>query len=105
MGCKPNMAPTRVFDTPINESGIIAMAIGMGANGMRPVAEIQFADYIFPGFDQVVSELSRLRYRSVAQYIAPVTIRTPLRRRHSRWTNPLYEPGGVLYAHSWASKW
>ena len=67
----------RVFDAPINEAAIIAMAIGMSAKGLRPVAEIQFADYIFPGFDQVVSELSRIRYRSAGQFTTPVTVRTP----------------------------
>lgn len=67
----------RVFDAPINEAAIVAMAIGMSAKGLRPVAEIQFADYIFPGFDQVVSELSRIRYRSAGQFTTPVTIRTP----------------------------
>ena len=67
----------RSFDAPINESAIIAMAIGMAAKGMRPVAEIQFADYIFPAIDQIVSELSRLRYRTAGQFTAPVTIRTP----------------------------
>src|SRR2546430_9564056 len=67
----------RVLDTPIAEGGIIAAAIGMGVNGLKPVAEIQFADYIYPGFDQVVSELARLRYRSAGEVFAPVTIRTP----------------------------
>lgn len=67
----------RVFDAPINEGAIVAMAMGMAVNGMRPVAEIQFADYIFPGFDQILSELSRIRYRSANQFTAPVTIRTP----------------------------
>jgi len=67
----------RVFDAPINESAIIAMAIGMASNGLRPVAEIQFADYIFPGFDQIISELSRLRYRTAGDFTAPVTVRTP----------------------------
>src|SRR2546429_6438588 len=67
----------RVLDTPIAEGGIIAAAIGMGVNGLKPVAEIQFADYIYPGFDQVVSELARLRYRSAGEFFAPVTIRTP----------------------------
>ena len=67
----------RVLDTPISEGGIIAAAIGMGVNGLKPVAEIQFADYIYPGFDQVVSELARLRYRSAGEFAAPVTIRTP----------------------------
>lgn len=67
----------RVIDAPIAEGGIIGAAIGMGVNGMRPVAEIQFADYIYPGFDQVVSELARLRYRTCGEFFSPVTIRTP----------------------------
>ena len=67
----------RSFDAPINEAAIVAMAIGMGVKGMRPVTEIQFADYIFPGLDQIVSELSRIRYRTAGQFTTPVTIRTP----------------------------
>ncbi|WP_417496799.1 alpha-ketoacid dehydrogenase subunit beta [Maricaulis sp.] len=67
----------RCFDAPINEAAIVAMAIGMAANGLKPVAEIQFADYIFPGLDQIVSELSRLRYRTAGTITAPVVIRTP----------------------------
>ena len=67
----------RVIDAPIAEGGIIGAAIGMGVNGLRPVAEIQFADYIYPGFDQIVSELARLRYRSCGEFFSPVTIRTP----------------------------
>ncbi|MFO1401806.1 MAG: alpha-ketoacid dehydrogenase subunit beta [Steroidobacteraceae bacterium] len=67
----------RVIDTPIAEGAIVGAAIGMGVNGLRPVAEIQFADYIYPAFDQIVSELARLRYRSAGDFWAPVTIRTP----------------------------
>ncbi len=67
----------RVLDTPIAEGAIIGAAIGMAVNGLRPVAEIQFADYIYPGFDQIASELARLRYRSAGEFYAPVTIRTP----------------------------
>jgi 2-oxoisovalerate dehydrogenase E1 component beta subunit len=67
----------RVLDTPIAEGGIVAAAIGMGVNGLRPVAEIQFADYIYPGIDQIASELARIRYRSAGEFFAPVTIRTP----------------------------
>jgi len=67
----------RVIDAPIAEGGIVGTAIGMGVNGLRPVAEIQFADYIYPGVDQVVSELARLRYRTCGEFFSPVTIRTP----------------------------
>lgn len=68
---------TRVFDTPISECGIIGAAVGMGAYGLRPVPEIQFADYIYPGIDQLISEAARLRYRSVGEFIAPLTVRSP----------------------------
>ena len=61
----------RSFDAPINEAAIVAMAIGMAARGLKPLAEIQFADYIFPGLDQIVSELSRLRYRTAGTFTAP----------------------------------
>lgn len=68
----------RCFDTPISEGGIIGIAIGMAANGLRPVAEIQFADYIYPAYDQIASEAARLRYRSNGDFAAPITIRTPV---------------------------
>jgi 2-oxoisovalerate dehydrogenase E1 component beta subunit len=68
---------TRCFDTPIGEGGIVATAIGMGAYGLRPVVEIQFADYIYPAYDQIVSEAARLRYRSAGDFTAPLVIRTP----------------------------
>jgi 2-oxoisovalerate dehydrogenase E1 component beta subunit len=67
----------RVIDSPIAEGGIIATAIGMGVNGLRPAAEIQFADYIYPAFDQVASELARLRHRTAGDFHAPVTVRVP----------------------------
>jgi len=68
---------TRCFDTPIGEGGIVGVAVGMGAYGLRPVVEIQFADYIYPAFDQLVSEAARLRYRSAGDFWAPMTVRTP----------------------------
>jgi 2-oxoisovalerate dehydrogenase E1 component beta subunit len=68
---------TRCFDAPIAEGGIVAAAIGMSAYGLRPVIEIQFADYIYPGYDQLVSEAARLRYRSAGDFTAPLTLRTP----------------------------
>jgi 2-oxoisovalerate dehydrogenase E1 component beta subunit len=67
----------RVIDAPIAEGGIIGAVIGMAVNGLRPVAEIQFADYIYPGFDQIASQLARIRYRTAGDFFAPVTIRTP----------------------------
>ena len=68
---------TRCFDTPISEGGIVATAIGMGAYGLRPVVEIQFADYILPAYDQLVSEAARLRYRSGGEFWSPITVRSP----------------------------
>jgi 2-oxoisovalerate dehydrogenase E1 component beta subunit len=76
-GLQKKYGMTRCFDAPIAEGGIIAVAIGMGAYGLRPCVEIQFADYIYPGFDQIVSEAARLRYRSAGDFQAPITIRTP----------------------------
>jgi 2-oxoisovalerate dehydrogenase E1 component beta subunit len=67
----------RVIDAPIAEGGIIGAVIGMAVNGLRPVAEIQFADYIYPGFDQIASQLARIRYRTAGDFYVPVTIRTP----------------------------
>ncbi len=67
----------RVIDAPIAEGGIIGAAIGMGVNGLRPIAEIQFADYIYPGVDQIASQLAKLRYRTGGDFFAPVTVRTP----------------------------
>ena len=67
----------RVFDTPLAESGIIGTAIGMAMYGFRPVPEVQFADFIYPAFDQIVNELAKMRYRSGGQYTCPMVIRTP----------------------------
>ncbi|HKN06549.1 MAG TPA: alpha-ketoacid dehydrogenase subunit beta [Thermoplasmata archaeon] len=67
----------RVIDTPLSETGIIGAAIGMALYGLKPIAEIQFLDFIYPAFDQIVSELAKFRYRSGGQYPAHVVIRTP----------------------------
>jgi 2-oxoisovalerate dehydrogenase E1 component beta subunit len=67
----------RVIDTPLAESGIIGTALGMALYGLRPVPEIQFADFIFPAFNQIVSEAARMRYRSNNGYAVPMTIRAP----------------------------
>lgn len=70
--------PDRVIDTPLSEGGIVGTAIGMAMYGLRPVVEIQFSDFIFPAFDQIVNELAKLRYRSGGEYTAPLVIRTPV---------------------------
>lgn len=67
----------RVFDTPLCEQGIIGFGIGMAQKGLKPICEIQFADYIFPAYDQIVNELAKMRYRTGNQYTAPMVIRTP----------------------------
>ena len=76
-GLQAKFGTSRVFDAPIAEGGIVGAAIGMGAYGLRPVAEIQFADYMYPGYDQMVSGAARLRYRSAGDFTAPITIRMP----------------------------
>ena len=78
LGLVEEFGPDRVIDTPLAEAGIIGAAIGMAMYGLRPVPEIQFSDFIFPAFDQIVNELAKLRYRSGGQYAAPVVIRTPV---------------------------
>jgi 2-oxoisovalerate dehydrogenase E1 component beta subunit len=76
-GLQHRFGPQRVFDTPLAEGGIVAIAIGMGINGLRPVPEIQFSDYMYPAFDQISNELAKLRYRSGGEWTAPLTIRAP----------------------------
>ena len=87
----------RCFDTPITESGLIGAAIGMGAYGIRPVVEIQFADYIYPAYDQLVSEAARLRYRSVGDFHLPDHRALALRRRHLRRPDAQPERGGPFH--------
>jgi len=76
-GLQKKYGNQRVFDAPISEGGIVGTAVGMGAYGLRPVVEIQFADYVYPAFDQIVSEAARLRYRSAGDFTAPLTMRMP----------------------------
>ena len=75
--CRRNTARSRCFDTPISELGIVGAAVGMAAYGLRPCVEIQFADYMYPAYDQIVSEAARLRYRSNGQFTCPLVVRMP----------------------------
>src|SRR4051794_18220102 len=76
-GLQKQFGKTRVFDTPISEGGIVSTAVGMACYGLKPVIEIQFADYIYPGYDQIVSEVAKIRYRTAAEWTMPMVIRTP----------------------------
>ena len=77
-GLQQEFGEHRSFDTPISESGIVGSAVGMAAYGLRPVAEIQFADYMYPAYDQIVSEVARLRSRSAGELTAPLVVRMPV---------------------------
>jgi pyruvate dehydrogenase E1 component beta subunit len=76
-GLQKEFGADRVIDTPLSETGIIGTAVGMALYGMKPVAEIQFIDFIYPAFDQIVSEVAKFRYRSGGQYPCPMVIRSP----------------------------
>lgn len=76
-GLTSEFGEDRCFDTPLSEDGIIGVGVGLAMNGMKPVCEIQFQDFIFPAFDQIVSEAAKMRYRSGGQYTVPMVIRTP----------------------------
>src|ERR1700754_4619358 len=76
-GLQQKSGTSRCFDTPISELGIVGVAVGMAAYGLRPCVEIQFADYMYPAYDQIVSEAARLRYRSNGNFTAPLVVRMP----------------------------
>ena len=76
-GLQKKFGVDRVFDAPLSEQGIVGFAIGMAIYGLKPVCEIQFADYIFPAYDQIVNEMAKMRYRTGNEYSAEFVIRTP----------------------------
>jgi 2-oxoisovalerate dehydrogenase E1 component beta subunit len=76
-GLLDEFGPERVIDSPLAESGMVGVAIGAAMNGLRPVVEIQFADFIFPAFNQIVSEAARMYYRTNGDYSVPIVIRAP----------------------------
>jgi 2-oxoisovalerate dehydrogenase E1 component beta subunit len=77
VGWMEEFGEERVIDTPLAEAGIVGTAIGMAMHGLLPVVEIQFADFIFPAFDQILSEAARMRYRSNGAFGCPMVIRAP----------------------------
>src|SRR5690349_18142401 len=76
-GLQAKYGKTRCFDAPINESGILGTAIGMAAYGLKPCVEIQFADYMYPAYDQITQEAARIRYRSNGDFTCPIVLRMP----------------------------
>jgi 2-oxoisovalerate dehydrogenase E1 component beta subunit len=94
-GLQEEFGPARVMDTPLAESLIVGSAIGLSVNGMRPVAEIQFADFIAPAFDQIVNEAAKFYYRSNGDWNCPITIRAPYG----------VVPGGALYHSQSVEAW
>lgn len=76
-GLQKKYGKSRCFDTPISELGIVGAAVGMAAYGLKPCVEIQFADYVYPAYDQIVSEAARLRYRSAGGFTCPLVVRMP----------------------------
>ncbi len=77
-GLQQEFGEDRVVDTPLSETGIMGAAVGMALGGLRPVPEIQFADFIYPALDQLVNEASKYRYRSGGEYTCPMTVRVPV---------------------------
>ncbi|HZC19925.1 MAG TPA: alpha-ketoacid dehydrogenase subunit beta [Rubrobacteraceae bacterium] len=94
-GLQEEFGPSRVMDTPLAESLVVGAAIGLSVNGMRPVAEIQFADFIPPAFDQIVNEAARFYYRSNRDWNVPLTVRIPYGAVH----------GGALYHSQSVEAW
>lgn len=76
-GLQEQFGEERCFDSPLSERAIVGFGIGLAQKGLKPICEIQFADYIFPAYDQIVNELAKMRYRTGNQYSAPVVIRAP----------------------------
>jgi 2-oxoisovalerate dehydrogenase E1 component beta subunit len=98
-GLTAEFGDQRVLDTPLAESGIIGVAIGAALAGMRPVAEIQFADFVYPGLNQLLNEAAKLRYRSAGGWTCPLVVRMPYGGVHG---GGLYHGGSVeaMFVHA-----
>ena len=104
-GLQKDFGEDRVIDTPLAESGIIGTAIGLALRGYRPVCEIQFDGFVYPAYDQIVSQLAKMHYRSGGPVAAAGRHPDPVRRRHRRGRAPQRVAGGVLRAHRRACGW
>ncbi len=99
-GLMQRFGEQRVIDTPLAESGIVGMAIGMAIAGYRPVAEIQFSGFAYPAYDQLVSHAARMRNRSRGEFTVPLVVRMPYGGRHPGAGAPFREHGGCLRARA-----
>src|ERR1700756_16545 len=95
-GLQAKYGKSRCFDAPISELGIVGAAIGMAAYGLRPCVEVQFADYMYPAYDQIVSEAARLRYRSNGDFTCPIVVRMPTGGGMSGGQPPKQRPDAFL---------
>ena len=103
-GLQKDFGEQRVLDTPLAESGIIGTAVGLAIRGFRPVCEIQFDGFVFPGFDQIVSQLAKLHFRSQGKVRDAGGGAHPVRRRHRRGRAPQRVAGVVLRPHRRGSR-
>ncbi len=103
-GLQKDFGEHRVVDTPLAEAGIVGTAIGLALRGYRPVCEIQFDGFVFPAFDQIVSQLAKMRYRSRRPRRPADRDPDPVRRRHRRGRAPQRVARGVLRAHGRAAR-
>jgi hypothetical protein len=97
-GLQKKYGKTRCFDTPISELGIVGAAVGMAAYGLKPCVEIQFADYMYPAYDQIVSEAARLRYRSAGEFTCPIVRAHARPAAASTAADPQPEPRGAVHS-------
>ena len=104
-GLQKDFGEDRVIDSPLAESGIVGTAVGLALRGYRPVVEIQFDGFVYPAYDQIVSQVAKMHYRSKGSSPDADRHPDPVRRRHRRGRAPLREPGGAVRAHARASRW
>ena len=103
-GLQKDFGEDRVMDTPLAESGIIGTAIGLALRGYRPVCEIQFDGFVYPAFDQIVSQLAKMHLRSLGQLTVPVTIRIPFGGGIGAVEHHSESPEALLRAHRRAAR-